>query len=161
MNLYQVYDVFLKARQADLASSQLTLPYRRLNALVILTLPVAFALLGPPLLPFFSDSVDYTRTEVALFGMFIACELGNLFALSVAQMRPAMIAKLKHYCVLRLTVFIAFILPLFPIVGFTSSLSTLIIGLSVVSGGTLFYLSYQIADVERRAAKTTLLNSVK
>jgi hypothetical protein len=151
MNLYQVYDVFLKARQADLASPQLTLPYRRLNTLMILTLPVVFAVIGPPLLPLFSENVDYTRAEIALFGLFMACELGNLFALSVAQMRPAMISKLQRYCLLRLMIFFAFVLPLLPMGDSVSSLSILILGLSVISGVTLLYLSYQIAVLDRFA----------
>ncbi len=101
VNLYQLYDVFLKARQADLADQTALGPYLRLNLLLMLALPPVFFLAGRPALALIGNPVAIGHVETALFGLFMAIELGNLFAQSITQVNVAAVHRLNVYSAIR------------------------------------------------------------
>lgn len=103
VNMYQMYDVVLKARQADLAVPARLAPYRRLNLLLMLLLPPAFVLAGREALALIGNPVAIDLLVAALFGLFMACELGNLFAQSITQVNLALVGRLNAYSALRTT----------------------------------------------------------
>ena len=140
MNLYQVYDVFLKSRQADLADLSRLPPYRHLNWAVMLALPPAFVLLGREALALVSRSIAIGRLEAGLFGLFMALELGNLFRQSVAQVDLVRAGRLKTYALIRTTMLGGFMLVRFLALGGANSLNALLVVLSFGSLLSFLYL---------------------
>jgi len=110
MNAYQLYDVFLRSRQADLADPLRLPPYRALNLLIMLTMPVAFFLVGRQAVQLIDIRVHITSLEAVLFGLLLAFELGNLFAQSITQVRLALVARLNAYSALRAVMLVGFAL---------------------------------------------------
>ena len=94
INMYQLYDVFLKARQADLTSKARRSLYRRLNLLFMLALPPLFVLAGRQALALIGNPVDIGLLETALFGLFMAFEMGNLFVQSITQVNHGLVHRL-------------------------------------------------------------------
>lgn len=109
-NLYQVYDVFLKARQADLAERSHLATYRRLNLLFMLALPPLFVLAGREALALIGNPIEIGLPETALFGIFMAFEMGNLFVQSITQVNHALVRRLNFYSAIRSTMLVAFAL---------------------------------------------------
>jgi len=139
VNLYQVYDVFLKARQADLADPGRLAPYRRLNLVLMLALPLAFLLAGREALSLIGNRIAIGTAEAALFGLFMALELGNLFAQSIAQVNLALLDRLKAYSAIRMVLLISFVLAGFlPIAGG----ERLLLLLGLLSAGSLASFLY-------------------
>ncbi len=110
MNLYQVYDVLLKARQADLANKDNLAPYRRLNLLFMCSLPIAFAAFGREALSLLSRNVGIGLLDTTLFGVFMSLEMGNLFVQSVAQVTIGQVHRLKIYALIRSAMLAAFLI---------------------------------------------------
>lgn len=111
VNLYQIYDVFLKARQADLSDPTRVASYLKLNILIMLALPPAFLAVGREALALLSGSrVQIDAFEASLYGLFVAFELGNLFAQSVIQVNLPLVGRLKTYSAMRAAMLIAFLL---------------------------------------------------
>lgn len=141
VNLYQVYDVFLKSRQPDLADPLRIPLFVTLNTIVMLALPVAFLVVGGPALRALTgDRIDLTIAEAGLYGLFLGCELGNLFVQSVTQVNVSIVNRLKLYSALR-----AGSLGAFLIIGFLGlsgemSLLVLLALLAATSAITLAYL---------------------
>lgn len=108
VNLYQLYDVFLKSRQADLIDPRRVARYRQVNWLVMLALPPAFMLTGREALALIGNPVPIDLTVAALFGIFMALEMGNLFAQSVTQVNIALVHRLNGYAMLRACLLAAF-----------------------------------------------------
>lgn len=109
VNLYQLYDVFLKARQADLVKPEWVRRTLWINWLVMAALPPAFVLTGRQALDIIGNPLPISSAEAALFGVFMACELGNLYAQSVVQVNAALVERLKIYAFLRLLILVAFV----------------------------------------------------
>lgn len=140
MNLYQLYDVFLKARQGALVERKSVLHYNQLNLAVMISVPLAFAAAGPTIVPVLSDTIRISYLEAALFGLFMGLELGNLYAQSVAQVSPILLHRLRTYSLLRFFVLLAFgALTLFE-VSAEQSLNILMLLLSGFSLSTLIFL---------------------
>lgn len=111
VNMYQVYDVFLKARQADLSEPARLRPYVKLNVLLMLAMPPMFLLAGRDVLALLSGSrVQIDALEAGLYGLFVAFELGNLFAQSITQVNLTLVGRLKTYSVIRAAMLGGFIL---------------------------------------------------
>ena len=108
VNLYQLYDVFLKSRQADLVDARRVARYRQVNWLVMFALPPAFMLTGREALGLIGNPVPIGLFEVVLFGIFMAFEMGNLFAQSVTQVNMALVHRLNTYSALRACLLIPF-----------------------------------------------------
>lgn len=140
MNLYQVYDVFLKARQADLADAAHLVPYRRLNLAFMLVLPIAFVAIGSEALALISRDVEIGLLDAALFGVFMSLEMGNLFVQSIAQVTIGQVHRLKVYALVRAAMLGAFFLAgALPFDGH-GRLMTLLAGLSLGSFLAFVYL---------------------
>jgi hypothetical protein len=140
MNLYQLYDVFLKARQADLADRSQLAPYYRLNLLFMLALPPLFVLAGREALALIGNPVVIGIRETALFGVFMAFEMGNLFVQSITQVNRALVHRLNIYSAIRSTLLLAFILAGYLPVAGDERLVVLLICLSVGSMMAFIYL---------------------
>ncbi len=139
VNLYQVYDVFLKARQADLADPSSLDFYRKLNLALMLALPPIFLLAGREALSLIGNRIAIGTAEAALFGVFMSLELGNLFAQSIAQVNLALLGRLKTYSAIRLVLLIGFLLAGFlPIAGG----ERLLLLLGMLSAGSLASFLY-------------------
>jgi len=142
VNLYQFYDVFLKARQADLADPEKVGPYRKLNALVLAATPVLFIIAGRDVLALIGNPVIIDTTTTVLFSLFMASELGNLYAQSIVQVKNSLVDRLKVYSIIRLGM-----LPVFLLIGNITSandyrLYALIVLLSLLSIASYLYLAH-------------------
>lgn len=147
MNLYQLYDVFLKARQADLADPTGLAPYHRLNTLLMLVLPPAFLLGGREALALMGSPLVIGPAVTALFGIFMALELGNLFAQSITQVNLILAQKLKRYSVLRTGALGGYaIVALFPQLGE----NRILVLLTALSLGSLITFTYLIHGAQLR-----------
>lgn len=101
VNLYQMYDVFLKSRQADLIDPMRLATYRRLNLILMLALPPLFLLAGREALTLIGNPVEIGFVVTALFGLFIAFEMGNLFVQSITQVNLTLVHRLFAYASIR------------------------------------------------------------
>ena len=102
MNLYQLYDVFLKARQADLIEPKIAARARRINVFVMVGVPVVFFVLGGEVFKIFTYDLQFRRLDVLLFSLFISIELGFLLIQSLAQVRLDLSKSLSLYSIVRL-----------------------------------------------------------
>jgi hypothetical protein len=111
VNLYQLYDVFLKARQADLADDRQLPAYAKLNIALMLLLPPLFFMGGQPVVALLSGKrLAITSVEAALYGVFVAAELGNLYVQSITQVNIARAGYLRQYSVFRAAMVGAYLL---------------------------------------------------
>ncbi len=104
MNLYQLYDVFLKSRQADLVDPGHRAKLAAINAAVMVATPVIFTIAGVAALRLLSAEIVITRIEMLLFSIFMAFELGFLFVQSVAQVHKDLYSELTRYSLFRLLI---------------------------------------------------------
>jgi len=102
MNLYQLYDVFLKARQADLIESRIAARARRINVFVMAGVPMVFLGLGGEVFQLLTDDIQFSRLDVFLFSLFMSLELGFLLIQSLAQVRWDLSKSLGLYSITRL-----------------------------------------------------------
>lgn len=151
VNLYQLYDVFLKARQADLVQPERLPPYRALNLAIMAALPLGFFLLGAQGVALIDARVMIGPLQAALFGLFMALELGNLFAQSVTQVNVALVARLKTYAALRAAMLLGFagagLLPIADEMRLAALLALLCAG----SAMALVYLMRRLSGAPRRS----------
>lgn len=139
VNLYQLYDVLLKARQADLADSRRLRPYGQLNVLVMLSLPPLFLLAGREALGLIGNPLVLATPETALFGLFMAFELGNLFVQSVVQVRASLTRRLNDYSLVRSAMLASFAVAAFVP---TAEDHRLIVLLALLSLGSALSFAY-------------------
>lgn len=102
MNLYQIYDVFLKSRQADLVNATHIRRMQRINMMVMLGVPLAMGLAGGMVWRYLLPDLMVESSVLWLFGVFIALELGALFTQSLVQVNVGMVRWLTLYALLRL-----------------------------------------------------------
>lgn len=140
INMYQLYDVFLKARQADLTSKARRSLYRRLNLLFMLALPPLFVLAGRQALALIGNPVDIGLLETALFGLFMAFEMGNLFVQSITQVNHGLVHRLHVYSAIRSAMLAGFVLVEFWPGGGSERLPLLLVCLSLSSMTAFAYL---------------------
>lgn len=148
VNMYQVYDVFLKARQAALAEPAHIAPMLRLNFLLMIAVPVAFVIAGREALSLIGNPVSIDLAETALFGVFIALELGNLFTQSIAQVNLALVPRLKTYSALRAAMLSAFVIAAFAPA--QANEAKLILLLGFLSLGSLVTFAYLLREIRRQ-----------
>lgn len=89
VNAYQIYDVFLKARQADMVNDKHVTMMGYVNSGLMLLSPVLVLLLGPTVLGWFAPRQIFSSLELSLFAAFLSLEFGFLFLQSVMQVNPA------------------------------------------------------------------------
>lgn len=149
INLYQVYDVFLKARQADLADRSRLAPYLRLNLLFMLALPLLFVLTGREALALIGNPVAIDLPETALFGLFMAFEMGNLLVQSITQVNQALVHRLHIYSAIRSAMVTGFVLAgLVPLAGE----ERLLLLLAFLSLGSMTAFAYLLQGVTLHGA---------
>ena len=103
INAYQVYDVLLRARQADLIRIEHVRRISRFNFVLMTGCPLLAFAFGEPLLSFITQSMEFSQVEILLFSVFLAIELGFLLIQSVVQVRPQLGSLLTRYSMVKLT----------------------------------------------------------
>lgn len=148
MNLYQLYDVFLKSRQADLAAPEHRAKLAAVNAAVMVATPVIFTIAGVAALRLLSAEIAITHTEMVLFSIFMAFELGFLFVQSVAQVHKHLYSELTRYSMFRLS--IQGIVLMVCVVAADVKLEGYIIAFTLASGITFLYGYISLAKKSNR-----------
>jgi hypothetical protein len=144
VNIYQMYDVFLKARQADLADPGKLSPYRKLNLLMMISLPPLFFLAGRRAIALIDSRMTFHPIEIALFGLFMALELGNLFAQSITQVNISLAKHLNLYSLIKSVTLISFLLESILRLTESARLPFLLGMLSIGSMAAFCYLTYYV-----------------
>lgn len=88
INSYQIYDVLLKSRQADLVDARHLARTGRLNSMLMLLTPVLVLLFGPTVLGGVAPRLIFSNIELVLFAAFLSLEFGFLYLQSVIQVDP-------------------------------------------------------------------------
>lgn len=102
MNLYQVYDVYLKSSQADLVKSARVNSLRVVNGFVMVAIPMGAALMGLDVWRLLLPDIHVQRLDLLLYSFFISLELGSLFVQSLSQVSVGAAQWLGHYAILKL-----------------------------------------------------------
>lgn len=102
INVYQVYDVVLRARQADLILAEHVRRMRMLNMALMVSCPIFAYAFGESLLSIITQSMRFSQFELLLFSAFLAIELGFLLIQSVVQVSPDMARLLSRYSLVKL-----------------------------------------------------------
>ncbi|MFS2047735.1 hypothetical protein ACEN9J_13730 [Variovorax sp. Varisp41] len=97
MNVYQVYEVILKSRQADLINPSYLKKMRRINLAFISIVPVFLVLTGKPILLLVAKNIPYSNLDIVIFSTFISVELAFLFLQSIVQVRSDVSSMLSRY----------------------------------------------------------------
>lgn len=101
MNLYQLYDVYLKSRQAELFKPAYVRHLRVSNGFVMLAVPLLMATFGVDVWRIFLPGISIERLELLAFSILIALELGSLFIQSLSQVSLRAARWLGHYAVVK------------------------------------------------------------
>lgn len=102
INAYQVYDVVLRSRQADLVCADHVKRMSLLNTVLMIGCPFFALIFGPVWLQLISNKLSFSHAEIVLFSIFLSIELGFLLIQSVAQVRPKLIQMLSRYSMIKL-----------------------------------------------------------
>lgn len=103
MNLYQLYDVYLKSRQAELVNPVYVRHLSVSNGFVMLAVPLLMAVFGGDIWRIFLPGISIERLELLAFSIFIALELGSLFIQSLSQVSLGAARWVGHYAVVKLS----------------------------------------------------------
>lgn len=102
INAYQVYDVVLRARQADLIRAEHVKRMSMLNTALMVVCPIFACIFGEALLSFITKGMEFSQGEIVLFSVFLAIELGFLLIQSVVQVNPQLARLLSRYALVKL-----------------------------------------------------------
>lgn len=102
MNFYQLYDVYLKSRQADLVVPAFVRRLRAINGFVGMAIPLGGALLGLEVWRSLLPETPVQRLDLVLFSVFISLELASLFIQSLSQVSARAARWLGHYAIVKL-----------------------------------------------------------
>lgn len=103
VNAYQVYDVILRARQADLVDPAHVARIRILNGLLMAATPLLALLFGGEILGVLATEVAFSRGEIVCFAAFVSIEFGFLMIQSITQVRPELAYLLSRVSLVKLT----------------------------------------------------------
>lgn len=101
INAYQIYDVTLRARQADLVHASYISKIRKLNLVLMVCYPLIVIFFGKELLLLVKEAVEFSKIEIFLFSAFVAIELGFLMIQSIAQVNKGLIRYLIRYSLVK------------------------------------------------------------
>lgn len=102
INAYQVYDVFLRARQADLVDPAHVARMGRFNTVLMVCSPVVAFFFGSAILDLIAKYMSFSQGEILLFSVFVSIEFGFLLIQSIVQVRPELTHLLGQYSVVKL-----------------------------------------------------------
>lgn len=102
INAYQVYDVILRARQADLVNPAHVARMHRFNTFLMVCSPVVAFFFGSSILSLLTKSMTFSQAEILLFSFFVSLEFGFLLIQSIMQVRPEFSYLLSRYSVAKL-----------------------------------------------------------
>ncbi len=96
INLYQIYDVILRARQADLIKFSYVEKQKKISNILFFICPILIYSLSQILLPLVAGNINFSNVEIIFFSVFTVFELGFLFVQSVLQVS----SKFNHLLIL-------------------------------------------------------------
>ena len=102
MTLYQLYDVYLRSRQADLIIIKKIKFILKLNRLVILIVPLIFFFFGKLILSIIAPSLSFEYIEVFLFSIFIVLEFCFLIIQSIVQVNFKFADSLYYFSFIKI-----------------------------------------------------------
>lgn len=102
INAYQVYDVVLRARQADLSDRSADRRLFAMNAALMLATPFVALLVGHEVLYVITPKLQFTTSELVFFAAVVSIEMGFLLVQSLAQVRLSMSRYLNQYACIKL-----------------------------------------------------------
>lgn len=105
VSFYQMYDVFLKSRQADLIHSETIFQIKKATKWIMLLLPIFIVVLGEPVLSILAPQFKFSSANLVLYSIFISCELGYLAFQSLLQVNKKLSHYLTIYSLIRLLTF--------------------------------------------------------
>lgn len=106
MTLYQVYDVFLRSKQADLILYAKIKFFLKLNRLFIVATPLCMLICGIFLLRFIAPNLDFDILELLFFSIFMIIEFCYLLIQSVIQVDFKYSRGLFFYSIVRMSAFL-------------------------------------------------------
>jgi len=110
ITIYQVYDVFLRSKQADLVMDEKINYFLKLNRFIILATPLCVLFGGIILLRVIAPNFHFEILELLFFSIFMIVELCYLVIKSVIQVDFKYSRSLFFYSIVRLSaIVIAFI----------------------------------------------------
>lgn len=107
MTLYQVYDVFLRSKQADLILPLKITFLLKLNKYIILFACIFLILAGKYFLKFIAPGMIFTITEIIYFSLFVLVEFFYLIIQSIVQVDNVQSRNLFFYSIVRILAIIA------------------------------------------------------
>ncbi|NQV77612.1 MAG: hypothetical protein HQ490_04575 [Lutibacter sp.] len=106
VSAYQMYDVFLKSRQADLIHSETIFQIKKATKWIMIFSPIFIIVLGQPILSIIAPQFKFSSADLALYSIFISCELGYLAFQSLIQVNKKLSHYLIRYSLIRLLTFV-------------------------------------------------------
>jgi hypothetical protein len=100
-SFYQIYDVVLRSRQADLINFKHVRRMNWLNNFLMTVCVICGSVMGSELLNYTVTNFVFSRWEVAVFSIFLAFELGYLFIQSIVQVNNQLAYLLVHYSLVK------------------------------------------------------------
>lgn len=102
MTLYQIYDVFLRSKQADLIIAARIHFFLKLNRIVIFGIPVFILAFGFLFLKIIAPNLNFDILELLFFSIFIVIEFCYLIIQSIIQVDFKLARGLFFYSIVRL-----------------------------------------------------------
>lgn len=106
MTLYQVYDVFLRSKQADLILPENIKFFLKLNKFLSLATFVFILLAGFFLLKIIAPKLQFSLIEILFFSIFVIVEFCYLFIQSIVQVDLNHSRSLFFFSIVRLCAFV-------------------------------------------------------
>lgn len=151
MNFYQLYDVFLKARQADLIQTKLAARARTVNTAILVGVPFIFLLGGGQLFNLLSEDLRFSRLEVFLFSILVSSELGFLLIQSLVQVRKDIANNLILYSAIKVSLQVVGLL-VFSLVSERANFISYIGILALSSTAGYFACSLHLSSLQQRCS---------
>jgi hypothetical protein len=141
MTLYQIYDVFLRSKQADLILPEKIKFFLKLNRLLALATSLFMLVAGISLLKIIAPKLQFSMVEMLFFAIFIIVEFSYLIIQSIVQVDFTHSRSLFFYSIVRLfSIVIAFAVYL--LYREVKSLSIFLLLLSSISFLGLLFSNY-------------------
>ena len=105
MTLYQLYDVFLRSKQADLIIPKKINSTVILNRFLIIIVPVFLFLFGKIILEIIAPNILFGNIEILLFAIFIVLEFCFLTIQSIVQVDFKYAKGLYYYSAIKIISF--------------------------------------------------------
>jgi hypothetical protein len=142
VTLFQIYDVFLRSRQADLVKQSRIKSYLKINRLIFLFTPIVLLIIGKISLNIIASNLLFSQFEIFLYSIFIIIELSFLLLQSIIQVDLILSKYLIFYSIIKS--FFLFLSFLFFYLFKNHSLSLFILTLNLCSIVGLIFTNFHL-----------------